>query len=366
MKSIRLFAALFVCLPLLLSAQNLVLNPSFEEVSSGKSITLNSDIEVAANWSAPNAGKSLLYTTKDGYVYDPNGASWPFKARTGKNVAGMNVYGESYLGEPRREYIQGTLARPLTVGRKYVFEFWVHYHCEGANNIGIVFLPNKIEDKSGGLLKFEPVAHQKDVTKYDNGKDTWTLVRGTFVAAKPFSNFIIGNFFPDSLTQIEDNGYGHHFAYIDDILVNETKDQPSAPISQAEIEKWDKNVVASKNLTAKGSNPSDAQKVYFEVASAEILPETAATLDKIAEQLTQKPNAKIELSGFASSEGSETYNKQLSKRRNQSVRKYLLSKGVASSNISLTAFGEKNPAESNDTEEGRSKNRRVEITWREE
>lgn len=366
MKSIRLFAAPFVCLPLLLSAQNLVLNPSFEDVASGESVTLNSDIEVAANWSAPNAGTSLLYTTKDGFVYDPNGASWPFKARTGKNVAGMNVYGESYLGDARREYIQGTLARPLSVGRKYVFEFWVHYHCEGANNIGIVFLPNKIKDNSGGLLKFEPVAHQKDVTKYDNGKDTWTLVRGTFVAAKPFENFIIGNFFSDSLTQIEDNGYGHHFAYIDDILVNETKDQPAAPVSQAEMEKWDKNVVASKNMSPKGVTPSDAQKVYFKVASAEILPETAATLDKIAEQLAQKPNATVELSGFASSEGSEGYNKQLSKRRNQSVRKYLMSKGIASSNISLTAFGEKNPAENNDNEEGRSKNRRVEIMWRAE
>ncbi|MBX2892410.1 MAG: OmpA family protein [Saprospiraceae bacterium] len=367
MKSIRhitiLSGTLFALFPSFLPGQNLVFNPSFEEITPDKSVTLNSPIETAAHWSAPHAGKSLLYTTSNGHIYDPNGASWPFKARTGKNVAGMNVYGESMFGEPLREYIQGTLTRPLTVGKQYVFEFWVHYHCEGANNIGIVFLPEKIKDNSTGLLKFQPVSFQKEVTKYNNDKDTWTVVRDTFVAVKPFKSFIIGNFLPDSLTEIEDNGYNHHFAYIDDIVVLELSNKAQVVISRAETEKWEGNTEVSKvlALAPKGVS-SETSLVYFKFDSATLQPEAKSMLDEIAAQWGQNPNAvTIALGGHASSEGSSAYNKRLSQRRNQAVRRYLLSKGIPASNISTTAFGEKKPAANNDTEGNRSKNRRVEI-----
>lgn len=345
--------------------ENLVYNPGFEVVAPGKKVGLDNPIETAAGWSAPTRGKSLLYTTYREYIYDPDGSLWPFTARTGKNVAGMNVYGDDD-GVPRREYIQGALTKPLTVGRRYYFEFWVHYHCEGANNIGIVFLPEKIKDTTAGLLNFQPVSFQKAVTLYDNDKNTWTLVRDSFVAARPFQYFVIGNFFPDSTTLIEGNRYDHHFAYIDDILVTEAPNQSAvpAPITKAEEQKWHENTETSKGMqtTTAGSVPNKSL-VYFKLDSSEITPETATLLDAIATELTQKPGVKIELKGFASSEGSVPYNKQLSDRRNQSVRRYLMEKGVSPLAISMKAFGEDNPVSPNDTEENRSKNRRVEIVW---
>jgi outer membrane protein OmpA-like peptidoglycan-associated protein len=352
--------------PFLLLSQNLVQNPSFETIAAGKTIELENPIDIAAGWSAPNEGKSLLYTTSGEHIYDPNGSLWPFKARSGKNVAGMNVFGDHLSGAARREYIQGTLISPLTVGKKYFFQFWVHYHCEGANNIGIAFLPEKIKDTTGGLLHFQPVSFQKEVTLYDNGRNMWTLVRDSFVAVRPFRNFVIGNFFPDSLTKIEANTYDHHFAFIDDILVVEVPNQSATQllITKEEEEKWDENVTVSKGMqTATKNGDANTRLVFFKFASATITPETAALLDGIAAELGQNSNATIELKGFASSEGSMAYNKQLSKRRNQSVRNYLTAKGIAASRISMTAFGEDNPADTNDTEEGRSKNRRVEVGW---
>lgn len=354
---------------MLLLSQNLVRNPSFETIAPGKTIELENPIDVAAGWSAPNTGKPLLYTTNGDHIYDPDGSLWPFKARSGKNVAGMNVFGEDSPGAPRREYIQGTLTGPLTVGKKYFFQFWVHYHCEGANNIGIAFLPEKIKDSTGGLLHFQPVSFQKEVTLYDNGKNMWTLVRDSFVAVRPFRYFVIGNFFPDSLTKIEANTYNHHFAFIDDILVVEVPNQPAAKplITKEDEKKWDENEKVSKGMqTATEGGDANSRLVYFKFASAIITREMAALLDGIAAELAQHANAKIELKGYASSEGSEAYNRQLSKRRNQSVRNYLAGKGIAASRVSMTAFGEENPADSNDTEEGRSRNRRVEVAWREE
>ncbi len=348
--------------------RNLVHNPGFEAVVPGKRAGLDNPIDVAAGWSAPNMGRSLLYTTRGDYIYDPHGSLWPFKARTGKNVAGMNVYGDDD-GALRREYIQGTLTKPLTTGRKYFFEFWVHYHCEGANNIGIAFLPEKIKDTTAGLLNFQPVSFQKKVTPYDNGTDAWTLVRDSFVAARPFQYFVIGNFFHDSLTLIEGNTYDHHFAYIDDILVVEAPNQPATtpPITREEEKKWAENVETSKGMTTTaGGNAENTGKVFFKFDSAEITPESAALLDDLVTQLSQQKGVKIELKGFASSEGGTAYNKQLSQRRNESVQQYLTKKGIAASGISMNAFGEDNPVAPNDTEDNRSKNRRVEVVWREE
>ncbi|HRI60317.1 MAG TPA: OmpA family protein, partial [Saprospiraceae bacterium] len=335
------------------SAQkNLVQNPGFEAVAPGKKAGSDNPIDVATGWSAPNMGKSLLYTTRGDYIYDPHGSLWPFKARTGKNVAGMNVYGDDD-GILRREYIQGTMTQPLTVGRKYFFEFWVHYHCEGANNIGIAFLPEKIKDTTTGLLNFQPVSFQKKVTPYDIGANAWTLVRDSFVAVRPFQYFIIGNFFPDSLTLIEGNTYDHHFAYIDDILVVEAPNQPAATpaITKEEEKKWAENVETSKGMTTQSAgNIATAARVFFKFDSAEITPEAATLLDGIVVQLSQQTGAKVELKGFASSEGSTAYNQELSRRRNQSVQQYLAAKGIAASVITMIAFGEENPAAPNDTE----------------
>ena len=103
--------------------------------------------------------------------------------------------------------------------------------------------------------------------------------------------------------------------------------------------------------------------VTFATDSATISPAFRAVLDDIAQSLINYPDSLIDVYGFTDSTGSEAYNLQLSERRAKAVADYLIYKGVSVARIATKGFGE-DPTyfvASNDTEEGRSLNRRVEI-----
>jgi outer membrane protein OmpA-like peptidoglycan-associated protein len=78
--------------------------------------------------------------------------------------------------------------------------------------------------------------------------------------------------------------------------------------------------------------------------------------------LLKNPGKKIVIKGYASSEGDLTVNRQLSAQRAASFKDFLVGKGIAADRISTEAKGIEDPAASNDTEDGRKKNRRVQIT----
>ena len=101
--------------------------------------------------------------------------------------------------------------------------------------------------------------------------------------------------------------------------------------------------------------------VTFPVDSFAIQPEFRATLDKVAQSLSDYPNSLIDVYGHTDSTGSADYNQTLSERRAKAVADYLSSRGVSSARIRWQGFGESQPIASNDTPEGRAKNRRVEI-----
>lgn len=101
--------------------------------------------------------------------------------------------------------------------------------------------------------------------------------------------------------------------------------------------------------------------VTFAVDSTTISPSFQATLDQIAASLKQYPDSLIDVFGHTDSTGSDAYNLDLSKRRADAVARYLISRGVSSARIQTQGMGESYPVASNDTAEGRSLNRRVEI-----
>jgi outer membrane protein OmpA-like peptidoglycan-associated protein len=336
--------------------KNLVINSSFEQrTDTSLALDKTNLIDRAQGWSSPNGGAPLLYTSfKKGdktVIYDPFGASWDFSARTGKNVAGVHVVN-------KREYIQGTLREPLTVGKKYYFAFWVHYHCEGANNLGITFLPEKIKLDSAGLLPFRPATFQANVNIYDK-KNTWALVRDSFIAYKPYQYFVIGNFFPDSLTKVQSKKYNHYFAYVDDILVIEAENQTQVkPVDiKKETEKWVSNITVATQV----NTAIVLKNVYFKYDSAILQDEAIPSLDDLAEQMRASPTLHIRVKGHTSSEGADDYNERLSAARARSVRQYLIKKGIAADRIEAQGYGETRPLTDNDTEEHMALNRRVEF-----
>lgn len=101
--------------------------------------------------------------------------------------------------------------------------------------------------------------------------------------------------------------------------------------------------------------------VTFDVGSYTLKPDFRATLDKVAESLKQYPNSLIDVYGHTDSTGSEAYNQTLSENRARTVANYLTTQGVAPARIRSQGFGETMPVADNTTEEGRRKNRRVEI-----
>ncbi|QEC69649.1 OmpA family protein [Panacibacter ginsenosidivorans] len=99
----------------------------------------------------------------------------------------------------------------------------------------------------------------------------------------------------------------------------------------------------------------------FDFGKATIRSKSYPSLDKVAELLVQK-NFTLKLAGHTDNVGSESANLKLSKDRAESVKAYLVSKGVNASRIEATGYGETQPIASNKTNEGRQKNRRVEFT----
>lgn len=99
----------------------------------------------------------------------------------------------------------------------------------------------------------------------------------------------------------------------------------------------------------------------FDVDSAQIKPGFYSTLDKIAEVLKRYGKTHLAVVGHTDSTGSDAYNQQLSERRAESVKQYLLAQNVVPQRVDAFGRGESEPRASNATPEGRTLNRRVEI-----
>jgi len=102
--------------------------------------------------------------------------------------------------------------------------------------------------------------------------------------------------------------------------------------------------------------------VHFDFDVSIIKPEHYRFLDGVAEVFNMNPSLNVQVQGNTDNIGTEKYNMGLSLRRAKSVKAYLVNKGVAASRMTIRGFGFSRPVATNDTEEGRALNRRVELT----
>ena len=101
--------------------------------------------------------------------------------------------------------------------------------------------------------------------------------------------------------------------------------------------------------------------VFFDFDKATLKSESFPELDRIVSLMKEKSSMQIEIAGHTDATGPEQYNLGLSERRAKSVMNYLLGKNIEKERITVLFFGEKKPVESNETIDGRRKNRRVEF-----
>ena len=107
-----------------------------------------------------------------------------------------------------------------------------------------------------------------------------------------------------------------------------------------------------------------AQGINFETGSANIKKASLANLDKIVDILKSEPTYLVDIEGHTDNVGNSEKNLELSQKRADACKKYLIEKGIQESRINSTGFGDMKPIGDNKTSQGRALNRRTEFNIR--
>ncbi|TKC06003.1 OmpA family protein [Pedobacter frigoris] len=143
--------------------------------------------------------------------------------------------------------------------------------------------------------------------------------------------------------------------------------KPTPPV-QKEVTPVEEKVVPPAPVEKKAEPAPVEEKpdytftnVLFEFDSGVLKTSSFEVLDKMAKEMKKDPSAKFVLNGHSSIEGSVSHNMSLSVDRANSVKSYLINAGIPAANLTIKGYGAAQPVASNDAEEGRAKNRRVEF-----
>jgi outer membrane protein OmpA-like peptidoglycan-associated protein len=101
--------------------------------------------------------------------------------------------------------------------------------------------------------------------------------------------------------------------------------------------------------------------VFFDYDKTDLKDESKPDLNRAIEFLKSNPNVRVEIAGHTDDKGDDAYNKKLSQNRAESVRRYFMSNGIDQSRLIAKGYGEEQPVADNTTDEGRARNRRVEL-----
>lgn len=133
------------------------------------------------------------------------------------------------------------------------------------------------------------------------------------------------------------------------------KDKIRLQARDAEIQKLKARKVPEGILVTLGD-------VLFDTARFDLKPGSLQKIYPLAEYLRQHPETMVKIEGYTDSRGSASYNEELSQRRAEAVRNFLVSNGIAPQRITVQGMGENFPVATNSTAAGRQQNRRVDVT----
>ncbi len=225
--------------------------------------------------------------------------------------------------------------------------FAFHSDDKGHSN-GLKFGRQKVNTEAGfGKISYNPPLNKAiKVAFMVNGKRIRMYVDGEKKVDMPSgfdADFRKAFYFCASTHGAADSKL--NYFYISNIVIAETgKDERSAVL---------------KDLLEKGSFTTNA--ILFAINSDKIQPESDAIITQIAEALQQAEEMKIKIVGHTDSDGDNNRNQQLSEKRSVAIKNALIAKGIKPVRMLTIGKGETEPAASNDTEQGKALNRRVEI-----
>ncbi|MFH2141179.1 MAG: OmpA family protein [Bacteroidota bacterium] len=385
-KSIAVILVFTIIFSIKQQSQNLVKNPGFEETNKLENIWMRSVKQFnnsVIGWTSPTTTVPDLISlmVQENFWANPHfrlqsgGKQLP---RTGNNMIGMRTYGIGDDGAVAcwHEYIQTKLTEPLLPDNTYYVEFWVADAVRGinsSNNIGVLFTDSMIFTNDRLSLVITPHINECKLIE----SIEWYKISGFYKPDSIKNYMIIGNFYHDTQTKsVQSDGTIHGgYYYIDDVLVRlklEDDKETSCklepviiPSEKAPVE-VDKPTVSTseKNIDEISYNIGETIKldnIFFETDKSVLLPNSLTELDKLVEILVKNPNLKLEINGHTDNVGTPEYNQDLSENRSKAVKDYLKSKNISENRLSHKGYGSSKPIATNQNEEGRSQNRRVEI-----
>jgi len=128
-----------------------------------------------------------------------------------------------------------------------------------------------------------------------------------------------------------------------------------------EVEEMKQEIMANDILEALNKDGHIALYINFETGKSVISAESQKIIDNVVTMLKENPTLKISIEGHTDNVGSSAANKTLSENRAKAVMNAIISKGIAASRLTSTGWGQEKPVADNATDEGKAKNRRVEI-----
>lgn len=361
------------------SRVNLVFNGSFEEYRfcpkrvDAVGVLINVD-----GWYQPTKGSADYFNTcgsrECGVPKNKLGEQLP---HDGDGYCGIYCSKNDY-----REYLQTRLRRKLRAGDSIRLTFFVSLSEQSTGavaTLGGLFTKEDIYDTVRSILlhkEYETLSDdifQVIATTYTpqvmNPPDVpltdtrnWQCVTGIFVADGGEQYITLGNFNtaersgyvePDSLVQLLPGSY----YYIDDVFVECLNCEP--PI--ADDLNVDSNYLTQEQPTFSVGSTFVLKDIFFEFDKSTILQQSFFELMRLITLLNTYPDMQIEVGGHTDSKGSDSYNQRLSESRAKAVADYLISKGISERRLQYRGYGKSKPIDTNETEEGRARNRRVEF-----
>lgn len=353
-------------------AQNLIPDSSFEK---NKFVPMDfSSLGASHAWSIPSRGTSDLFCkcdrkTKENSdkIYSevdvPQNTMGYQSPHSGTCYAGLFVFSHGNY----REYIQTLLNEPLKKNKTYLFTMYISladYSSISIDKIGVCFIPNKAGYQTSDVITDLSPDYMNMEREVGNDIKNWHQLSVTYKAKGGEQYVLIGSFVINQIrrtklkapkevkSRINQKIERDAYYFIDDVSLVEIDLKEQTDTMNLVKDPIKKNQHDSFHVL---------KNILFQTDEIVLIQASCSELDLLAEYLKKNKNKSIEISGHADNSGNEKRNKQLSIERAKAVAHYLIFHGVDKDLITYTGFGSSKPVATNETDEGKQQNRRVDF-----
>lgn len=372
------------------TAQNLLPNPSFEEVNTCKKYEEDC---------APKGWRSTTYKSFRYNKFD-YGVLYGIKPKKGSRFVTLMMHNQRR--DYDRSFMQAALICPLEKGKQYELSFYVYPKKIMLKKMGIYFTDSLvIFDKKEKCQSLKPQLEINFDKKLMTNR--WNQITAIYTATGHERGIIIGNFYTDEDTKLISIGripkrslkaykqgtlatyYGIDMLSLtplDSMTIDCDLDVELAKIyndsirhyphflihqQDSNIENEEDSIIQTRPVLSIAETEFSTSEVFtinninFENNSAVLLPIAYRPLEDLANYLLMNRHLNLVITGHTDNVGQENANLILSENRAKSVAQFLINRGISNNRISSNGKGEVYPITTNETTEGRAINRRVEF-----